>query len=77
MQAAIERALGTVGMNGFADRNVRQLSAREARRVALARALVLEPLLLLLDEPLANLDEESTSIIEHLITGLRPWARPW
>jgi len=70
MQAVIEQALGTVGLAGFADRNVRQLSGGEARRVALARALVLEPLVLLLDEPLANLDEESTGIIERLITGL-------
>jgi tungstate transport system ATP-binding protein len=70
VQRAVSRALATVGMAGFEERNVRQLSGGEARRVALARALVLEPAVLLLDEPLANLDEESAAIIEHLVTGL-------
>jgi len=67
---AVDRALETVGLNRFRDRDARELSGGEAQRVAMARALALEPEVLLLDEPLANIDRETAVLLETVIAAL-------
>jgi iron(III) transport system ATP-binding protein len=64
----VKHALDLVGLSGFEDRQATQLSGGQQQRVALARALVKEPDLLLLDEPLSNLD---TKLRERMRSELK------
>ena len=66
----VDKALDTAGLPGFRDRKARELSGGEAQRVAMARALALEPEVLLLDEPLANIDRETAGSLETVIALL-------
>ena len=60
-----------VSLAGFDDRNVAELSGGEQQRVALARSLAVEPSVLLLDEPLSNLDARLRDKMRHEIKSLQ------
>jgi tungstate transport system ATP-binding protein len=66
----VEDSLAIVGLQGFRERKARELSGGEAQRVAMARALALKPEVLLLDEPLANIDRETAGFLETVIASL-------
>jgi tungstate transport system ATP-binding protein len=67
IKGEIARALQAVGLRNFEKRKAKKTSGGEQQRISLARAFLLEPQILLLDEPTANLDPNSATIIENAI----------
>ena len=66
----VNRALDMVEMGEFKGRRPAQLSGGQQQRIALARALVFEPELVLMDEPLGALDKQLREKMQFEITGL-------
>ncbi|MBU2361121.1 MAG: ABC transporter ATP-binding protein [Alphaproteobacteria bacterium] len=69
-QQKVKRALDMVQMGSFAGRRPSQLSGGQQQRIALARALVFEPELVLMDEPLGALDKQLRETLQFEITDL-------
>ena len=56
INSEVSAVLATVGLEGFEKRKPAELSGGQQQRLSLARSLVMKPKVLLLDEPLSNLD---------------------
>jgi tungstate transport system ATP-binding protein len=67
IRGQVHAILDMVGLSGFSKRSALTLSGGEMQRIAIARAVITKPDVLLLDEPTANLDPENIRIIEDLI----------
>ncbi len=67
----IDKIIEITGLVGLKNRKIHQLSGGQQQRVALARGLVLEPSVLLLDEPLSNLDAELRQQMRELIRSVQ------
>jgi energy-coupling factor transporter ATP-binding protein EcfA2 len=70
VHARVQEVAARVGITGLLDRDIHALSAGEACLVAIAAALVQHPVLLLVDEPLADLDDDARSRVVALLDRL-------
>ena len=71
IEEKVLRVLKAVGLDHLADREATKLSGGQQQRLALARALVMEPKLLLLDEPLSNLDAKLRELMRFELKRLQ------
>ncbi len=71
IESRANNALDFVGLRHKKDQHALTLSSGETQRLGMARALVIEPEILFLDEPTASVDEENTGIIESIISKMK------
>jgi tungstate transport system ATP-binding protein len=71
----VEQILETVGLSHKKNQPALTLSSGETQRMGMARALVIKPEILFLDEPTASIDDDNTQIIENLLKNLKQAGR--
>jgi tungstate transport system ATP-binding protein len=71
IESRVNKTLVFVGLERKKNQQAKTLSSGETQRLGMARALVLDPDILFLDEPTASIDEENTRIIESIIKDMR------
>ena len=71
IEQKVKRMLKLVGLEGFENRDISQLSGGQQQRIAIARALVNEPMVLLLDEPLGALDLKLRKEMQHELKAIQ------
>jgi tungstate transport system ATP-binding protein len=75
IESRVNKTLAFVGLERKKSQRARTLSSGETQRLGIARALVLDPEILFLDEPTASIDEENTRIIESILKDMRKEGR--
>jgi tungstate transport system ATP-binding protein len=71
IETRVSKALAFVGLEHKASQRALTLSSGETQRLGIARALVIEPEILFLDEPTASIDQENTEIVEQIILKMK------
>lgn len=71
VETRIGEAMAAADLEAFAERSARSLSGGETQRLAIARAMVIQPAVLLLDEPAANLDPASRWRVEEMVLQMQ------
>lgn len=70
IKGKIDNILNDIGLSGYGKRRINELSGGEKGRVAIARAIIKNPNVILADEPTGNLDSENSRIIFDILKGL-------